>query len=543
MLTGNRRSLGIVGALALSLGLLATVPVAAASSAPVITEPYRPDAILVRFADGSSPTARAAARASVGAAGSQRIAPNAPQVQLVRLPKGSDVPAAIARLQADPSVLYAEPDYLVRTLATSDDPYYTGGSLWGMHGDGIASGANAFGTGADEAWAAGETGSTSVVVGVIDEGQQWSHPDLASNEWVNPGESGAGKETDGKDNDGNGYIDDVHGWDFYSGDNSTYDGTGDDHGTHVSGTIGGDGGNGAGVAGVNWDVSIIPAKFLGPNGGYTSGAVSALYYLIDLKSRHALNLVATSNSWGGGGYTQTLLDAINAAGNAGMLFVAAAGNASSNIDSRPSYPASYVCSTSWGDCVISVAAISSSGGLASFSNYGASSVDLGAPGVGIWSTVPSNTYASYSGTSMATPHVSGAVALCASIEPTATPAQLRAWVLDGTPTSSLAGKTVTGDRLDVGRLARICAGTLVTYNLTLTVSGRGSVSLAAVGYATQSCSSSCVRSYDAGTSVTLTATASRGYRFTGWAGACTNLSGTCTVSLAAARSVTATFAK
>jgi subtilisin family serine protease len=263
-----------------------------------------------------------------------------------------------------------------------------------------------------------------VLVGVIDEGIDLNHPDLAPNIWTNPFDP-----LDGVDNDTNGYVDDIHGWDFFQDNNSIYDGSPtdsatDDHGTHVSGTIGAGGNNGIGVAGVNWNVGIIAAKFLGPFGGTTADAVEAVDYITDLKTRHGLNIVATNNSWGGGGYSQALHDAIIRAAKAGILFVAAAGNSGINNDSVPHYPSSY--STIEGtpgesgagyDAVIAVASITSSGTKSSFSNYGRRRVDLGAPGSGVWSTTPNNSYTSLSGTSMATPHVTGAAALYKSLAP------------------------------------------------------------------------------------------------------------------------------
>ena len=277
------------------------------------------------------------------------------------------------------------------------------------------------------------------------------HPDLTGNIWTNPFDP-----VDGIDNDGNGYVDDVRGWDFAGNNNSTYDGAQDDHGTHVAGTIGAVGGNKMGVAGVNWNVTLITAKFLGSGGGTTANAIKAVDYITDLKTRHGLNIVATNNSWGGGGYSSGLYDAIERANKADILFVAAAGNGGSDgvgddIDATPFYPASYGNAN-----VISVAAITSSGAKAGFSNYGADSVDLGAPGSGIWSTLPGkkrnpSAYGSYSGTSMATPHVTGAAALYAATHPTATAAQIKSAILGSAfATPSLSGKCVSGGRLNVG---------------------------------------------------------------------------------------------
>ena len=284
-----------------------------------------------------------------------------------------------------------------------------------------------------------------MVVGIIDEGYQYTHSDLAGNAGKNPGEVAG----NGIDDDLNGYVDDVNGWDFDGNNNTVYDGTGDDHGTHVAGTIGGQGGNGTGVAGVNWDVNLLSAKFLGANGGTTANAIKAVDYFTDLKTRHGLNLVATNNSWGGGGFSQGLYDAIARANTANIFFVAAAGNSTT---STLSYPAGYDLPN-----VISVASIDSNGGLSSFSNFSSTWVDLAAPGGGIYSTLPGNTYGTYSGTSMAAPHVTGALALMRSAYPTATMNQLKQALLDSVvQTTSLAGKTVTGGRLDTnGALMRL----------------------------------------------------------------------------------------
>jgi len=344
-------------------------------------------------------------------------------------------------------VEYAEPNFIYNHHATSNDPSYTNGTLWGMYGDATTP-SNQYGSQAGEAWAAGNTGSSSVYIGIIDEGYMYDHEDLAANAGTNPGEIAG----NGVDDDNNGYVDDVYGWDFDGDDNSVFDGVDDDHGTHVAGTIGGVGNNGTGIAGVAWNVKLMSGKFLGRRGGTTASAIKAVDYFTDLKQRHGINLVATSNSWGGGGFSQGLFDAIERANSAGILFIAAAGNATNNNDANLSYPGSYTNSN-----IIAVASITNSGGISSFSNYGATTVDIGAPGSGIYSSVPVRSkgqmvsgYATYSGTSMATPHVSGGAALYAASHPGATAAQIKAAIMSSAvPTSSLSGKCVTGGRLDV----------------------------------------------------------------------------------------------
>lgn len=417
--------------------------------------PYLAGELLVQFRADASDADRARALARIEGRTLTRLLAAAQrrdgrgELQRVGFRASLDIAAALRALQADAAVDFAEPNWRYTTQASaqdvSDDPYFTSGQLWGMYGAGTTP-ANAYGSGAAAAWAAGKTCSSDVVVGVIDEGMHTRHRDLRGNIWTNPGEIAG----NGLDDDGNGYADDVNGWDFFNGDASVFDGQGDDHGTHVSGTIAGKGGNGTGVAGVCWNLNLVSAKFLGPSGGSTADAILAVDYMTDLKSRHGLQMVATSNSWGGGGFSQGLLDAIERAGAADILFIAAAGNGGQNMELVNSYPAGYDSAN-----IISVANITSSGALSGTSNYGVTRVDLGAPGTAVWSTVPGrfkfqSKYASYSGTSMATPHVSGAAALYKSLHPAATAAEVKAAILAATiPTASLAGKTVTGGRLDV----------------------------------------------------------------------------------------------
>jgi len=354
--------------------------------------------------------------------------------------------ADVSAWAATTGIAYVEPDYVITGAAVPNDPSFS--QLWGLSNTGQSGGLRDADIDAPEAWDV-TTGSRNVVVAVIDTGIDYGHQDLAANAWRNPGEVAG----DGLDNDGNGYVDDVYGWDFVNNDADPMDDQG--HGTHVAGTIGAVGDNGTGVVGVSWNVSIMGLKFLGANGsGSTSGAVAAINYATRMRRDFGINIVATNNSWGGGGFSNSLRDAIAAGGRAGILFVAAAGNESQDIDSTPSYPASYTS-----DAVISVAATDRSNNLASFSNYGATGVDVAAPGVSIYSTVPGNGYATYSGTSMAAPHVTGTVALMAAANPQATAAQLRSAILSTTvPVAGLAGKVATGGLLNAAAAVQAIAG-------------------------------------------------------------------------------------
>jgi subtilisin family serine protease len=411
-----------------------------------------PNELLVKFKVGQSEEAKANVLARIGGKVSEKILTKTMErfgdkegLLVVHTPLAAF--EAVNKLKGGAEIEYAEPNYIYQHQAASTDPYYTNGSLWGMYGD-ATSPANQYGSQAGEAWAAGNTGSASVVVGIIDEGIQNTHPDLAGQIWENPYDL-----VNGIDDDGNGYIDDTHGWDFDKNDNSIYDGgtSGgvDDHGTHVAGTIGAKNDK-SGVVGVNWNITMISCKFLGRRGGSTANAVKAVDYLTDLKTRHGMNIVASNNSWGGGGSSQALLDAIKRANTANILFIAAAGNGGSdqvgdNNDAIASYPSNYDSPN-----VIAVAAITSTGAKSSFSNYGKTTVDIGAPGSGIYSTTAYNTYSSYSGTSMATPHVTGAAALYAASHPGSSATTIKNAILgSAVPTASLTGKCVTGGRLNV----------------------------------------------------------------------------------------------
>ncbi len=356
---------------------------------------------------------------------------------------GATVTDVLGWAAATPAVAYVEPDFVIVPERFSGDPSFS--SLWGLHNTGQSGGLVDADIDAPEAWDV-TTGSRSVVIAVIDTGVDYGHRDLAANAWRNPGEIAG----DGIDNDGNGFVDDVYGWDFANRDADPMDDEG--HGTHVAGTIGAVGGNGTGVVGVNWQVSIMALKFLTSSGsGSTSGAIGAINYATRMKRDFGVNVVATNNSWGGGGFSAALRDAIAAGGRQNILFVAAAGNVGTNNDTTPAYPANYTDAS-----VISVAASDRSNRLASFSNYGAASVDLAAPGVSITSTLPGNRYGSYSGTSMATPHVAGVVGLLAAANPAATAAEIRAAILTTTtPVAGFAGRMVTGGLLNAAAAVQV----------------------------------------------------------------------------------------
>jgi subtilisin family serine protease len=335
-------------------------------------------------------------------------------------------------LAQNPLVEIAEPNYIYRVSKTPDAAMF--GNLWGLknvgQSDGKQNGTPGVDIGAEQAWDI-TTGSQDIVVAVIDTGINYNHPDLKHNLWINQAEAN-GKP--GVDDDGNGYVDDVYGYNF-SGDKPTPDPLdGHGHGSHCSGTIGGNSPDGKGIVGVNWNVKIMAVKFLSDQGsGTLDGAIQAIDYATKM------HVKLMSNSWGGGGASDTLKAAIQRASDAGILFVAAAGNDSANNDTDPHYPAAYNVPN-----VLAVAAIDNQGQLASFSNYGKKSVHVAAPGVNIYSSVLGNGYDSWSGTSMATPHVSGVAALLASHEPNLTAIELKERLMGTVKTlPNLRGKVAT----------------------------------------------------------------------------------------------------
>lgn len=339
-----------------------------------------------------------------------------------------DLITAIEELQKLPEVLYAEPNHVIKlNQVVPNDAMF--GDLYGLENTGQDGGLVGADISATEAWSIHQ-GNPLVTIGVIDTGVDYTHPDLIGNIWTNPGEIA----DNGIDDDGNGYVDDVHGYDFYNNDGDPMDDQG--HGTHVSGTIAATGNNEIGVVGVMWQAKIVGIKFLSSTGGGTiAGAISAVEYA------NTLGLPITSNSWGGGGFSQALKDVIEAGDS---LFVAAAGNNNSNTDSSAHYPSGFDSPN-----VVSVAASDNLDNRAYFSNYGATSVDLAAPGLDIMSTYPNNGYASFSGTSMATPHVSGLAGLVLGYSPSLAPSEIKQILLESVdPLAAFEGISVTGGRIN-----------------------------------------------------------------------------------------------
>ena len=413
------RSTWIVASLAVLLALPAGVR-AAEPGGPTAPGTESVTRVIVRFAADASTQERADMRARADVQRDATLPVRG--LELVDPAPGVSVGAAVADLQHMDGVVYAEPDRIVRQTATPNDPLFS--YEWDMTA-----------IRAPEAWDV-TTGSAQVPVAVVDTGIDATHPDLASNVWTNPGESGGGRETNGLDDDGNGRIDDVHGWDFVDQDAQPQDGNG--HGTHVSGTIAARGNDASGVAGINWSSAIMPLRVLGDDGsGFVSDAIAAYAYA----ARNGARVV--NASLGGPSFSRAEHDALATAPN--TLFVVAAGNDGTDNDTTPEYPCDYDLAN-----VVCVAASGHDDALASFSNYGPANVDLAAPGVDIASTWPGGRYALLDGTSMATPHVAGAAALLLAHDGTLTVAGLRAALLSSAePVAALARRVASGGRLDV----------------------------------------------------------------------------------------------
>jgi thermitase len=365
---------------------------------------------------------------------------------LVKLNGDAQTAQFLEATSSNPAIAYAEPNYILRANGAEDEVIPNDAQfskLWGLKNTGekgVADGPGLAGAdiGAAKAWKT-TTGNKDVIVAVIDTGVDYTHPDLVDNIYKNPGEAGAGKETNGIDDDGNGFVDDFRGWNFagVSTNNPMDD---NEHGTHVAGTIAGKGNNGLGVAGVNWESSILPVKFLtGGGSGTLADAVKSIQYVTTMKAH------MSNNSWGGGGFTQSMFDAIADAKAKGILFIAAAGNDGQNSDNSPHYPAGYQL-----DNVIAVAATTNLDTLASFSTYGKRTVHIAAPGHKIYSTVPGGSYDTFSGTSMASPHVAGAAALLWGTDTSMTYAQVKDRLLRSRDfVAGMARKVASSGRLNV----------------------------------------------------------------------------------------------
>jgi len=437
---------------------------------------FVPDRILVKTKEGASTKAVESVNRKNKASTKKKIPRN--RLSVVELPGDLPVEEAVERYEDSPDIEYAEPDYKVRpaqSLATPNDPQYS--EIYGLNNTGQNGGTADADIDAPEAWGV-TPGSADTVVAVIDTGIDTKHPDLKNNIWTNPGESGTDgsgndKATNGVDDDANGYVDDVNGWDFFNDDNTVFDVAADDrHGTHIAGTIAAEGNNEIGVTGVNWQAKIMPLKFVGPEHGTISGAIEALNYAV-------ANGATISNNSYVEPFSQAFYDAIKAADTKGHLFVAAAGNEARDNDATARYPSSYDLPN-----IIAVAATDNKDSLASFSNYGTTSVDLAAPGVSVLSTLPTgwpNTYGLGNGTSMATPHVAGAAALVKAKFPDLDDSGIKERILSSVdPKPGLANKTKTGGRLNAAQalgvesatLTLAASPTLVNYSGTTALTGK-----------------------------------------------------------------------
>ena len=415
-----------------------------------------PGELLVRFRAGTSTFQRGALHAATGATVVREFS-SVPGLQLVALTSGTPLARAIAQYGASAAVLYAEPNHVRRLQAVPDDPAFVASELWSLDTYPIIADAD---IDAPEAWDL-TTGSHDVVVAVIDTGVDHAHEDLAANMFRNERDC----NTNGIDDDGNGFVDDCHGIDVVNGDSDPMDDAG--HGTHVAGVVGARGNNGVGVVGVNWRVSLLPCKMLDAFGsGSDATAIACLDYVARMKDR-GVNVVATTNSYGGEEFSAALRDAIDAHRQRGILFVAAAGNyteicgygcrTDTSNDRKPTYPASYYLPH-----VLSVANSNLFGMLNSGSALGQRTVHLAAPGTNILSTTPDNTYDYFTGTSMSVPHVVGVAALLKAQDPTRDWKAIKNLILAGTEGElTPVEDALTGKRLNA-RGAMTCANSTVT---------------------------------------------------------------------------------
>jgi subtilisin family serine protease len=456
---------------AIIIGTLFVFPtgaVASASNNLTSDAPYVPGEVIVRYKNTTGTVAAASIESvqlsSLGAEVSDDFsAEGLKGMQMLDVGDNISVTQAINELEKSSYVEYAEPNYIISltlpaqpvpagaepvgALAASgapNDPRFS--EQWSLLNSGQSGGAAGSDINVIPAWDISK-GSSSVVVAVIDTGVDYTHPDLAENIWTNPGEI----PNNGIDDDGNGYIDDIHGWDFINNDNDPMDDNG--HGTHCAGVVGAVGNNGVGTCGVNQKVKVMPLKFMGKDG---NGDIAAALNAIAYARKMGANVI--SCSWGGTAKSQALGDAVSATNT---LVVCAAGNSGTNNDVIQHYPSGFDYPQ-----ILSVAASSNSDGIPSYSNYGSVSVDVAAPGDGIISTYPTalgNQYMSMKGTSMAAPHVSGLAALLLSAKPGLTPSQLKEYIINNVDkVPAFSGKTVSGGRIDAYKTLTAAVGSTTT---------------------------------------------------------------------------------
>ena len=407
---------------------------------------YQPDELLIKFKKNIIRAQASNLATTYGATSAKPLVTNTrgtnsplSQWQLIKVPR-ADLRALSARLAKDPNIESVELNHRISINTIPNDPFFS--NQWNLHNIGQLAGIVDADIDAPEAWNI-TTGSGNEIVAVVDTGIDLTHPDLINNLWVNTAEIPGNLI----DDDGNGYVDDVHGYDFFNRSSNLSDENG--HGTHVAGIIAAQGNNNIGVSGVSWNTRIMPLRFLGAGGsGTISDAIEAIHYAANMNAK------IINASWSLSVKSRALADAIQMTESAGILFVAAAGNNGNNTDITPTYPANYAFEN-----IVSVAATTNIDSLANFSNYGVNSVDIGAPGVGIYSTIPvaggvccfgQSGYALLDGTSMAAPHVSGAAALLLANNPALSSAEIKdRIILASDLTPGLVGLTSGGGRLNI----------------------------------------------------------------------------------------------
>jgi subtilisin family serine protease len=401
-----------------------------AAVAQNFSKKYADGELLIKFRNEKSAESSRAVNEKIGAVTIEKFA--GLDWQRVKLPAGLPVEKALAEYEKRAEVEAVQPNYYYHLQATPNDTQFP--SLYGLQK-----------ISAPAAWDL-TTGSSNTIVAVIDSGIKYDHEDLAANMWTNAGEI----KGNGVDDDGNGFVDDYYGYDFFYNDSDPADENG--HGTHVAGTIGAIGNNALGVTGINWNVRIMTIKIYDSDGfGTTSAMLINAYNYVRMMKNRGVNVRVTNNSYGGCdeacGYDQATKDAIDALGDANILQVFASGNEGRNIENLPTYPASYTSPS-----ILSVAASDTADARAGFSNFGSASVDLAAPGVGILSSYPSPLYRALSGTSMAAPHAAGAAALLVSYNPNLSAASLKATLMNTVDVlPQWNGVVKTGGRLNVAR--------------------------------------------------------------------------------------------